>query len=81
MPVNIYCHRDTVVPELLLNVGGTVVVHKQDACVGVPEIVRTPKPDFGKPASSLRTPLHHALSDSGENVANLLTLTQNSHML
>jgi hypothetical protein len=76
MPVNIYSHGEAMMPELLLNVGRAIMVHKQKTCVCVPQVVRTPKPDFGKSAGSLYTPLHHTLRDLRENIANRFPLSK-----
>jgi hypothetical protein len=42
IPVSVNRHRDGVMPELLLHLCRAIVVHEQDACVCVTEIVWVP---------------------------------------
>ena len=55
-------------PQLLLDVGGGVVVHQQHGGVSMPEIVGIANPEPGGPTSPLHGPLDHALRDFWEEV-------------
>ena len=55
-------------PQLLLHIGGGVVVHQEHGGVSVPEIVGVAHPQPGGHTSPLHGPLDHALGDPREEV-------------
>ena len=55
-------------PQLLLHIGGGVVIHQEHGGVSVPEIVGIAHPEPGSLTSPLHGPLDHALRDPREEV-------------
>jgi Sigma-54 interaction domain len=61
MTLNIHCDGDGTMPQMLMYIGGAVMVRQEHSGVCMPEIVEIANPEPGAHASPPHGPLDHAL--------------------
>ena len=74
--VNIDRHRDTVMAELLLNIGWADIAHQEQRCVRMPQIVRAPYSELGRMARTLHGVLNDPRCDTWKDKVNLFAFPQ-----